>query len=91
MDLDRAELPPSERLFLEFVDTLTKHAYRITDEQLQGLRDVGCTDAQIAGAVYGGAYFNMMVRLADAFDIHPLVAWEPGGISRAVSDGPVDA
>ena len=86
-DLDRAELPSPERLLLEFVGTLSKHAYRITDEQVLGLRDVGGTDAQIAEAVYDGAYFNMMVRLADAFDIHPLAEWEPGGIPRAVPDG----
>jgi alkylhydroperoxidase family enzyme len=70
-DLDQAPITPAERLLLEFVGTLTRHAYRITDEQVQGLRDAGWTDAQIAEAVYDGALFNLFVRLADAFDIHP--------------------
>jgi alkylhydroperoxidase family enzyme len=70
-DLDKAEITPAERLLLEFVESLTRHAYKITNEQVQGLRDVGWSDAQIAEAVYDGALFNLFVRLADAFDIHP--------------------
>ena len=86
-DLDRAPVTPAERLLLEFVGTLTRHAYRITDEQVQGLRDAGWTDPQIAEAVYVGALFNLFVRLADAFDIHPNPALEPGGVPRAVTGG----
>ena len=71
---------------LEFVGTLTKHAYRITDEQVQSLRDAGWTDAQIAEAVYVGALFNLFVRLADAFDIHPPAMMDVGGVPRAVTE-----
>lgn len=83
-DLDAAPVTPAERLLLEFIGTLTKHAYRITDEQVQGLREAGWTDPQIAEAAYNGAFFNMAVRLADAFDIHPSPDWEPDGIPKAV-------
>ena len=86
-DLDRASVTPAERLLLEFVGTLTRHAYRITDEQVQGLRDAGWSDAQIAEAVYDGALFNLFVRLADAFDIHPNPLLEPDGVPRAVTHG----
>lgn len=86
-NLDAAPITGAERLLLEFIGTLTKHAYRITDEQVQGLRDVGWTDAQIAEAVYDGALFNLFVRLADAFDIHPPPEMEPGGVPKAVTDG----
>jgi alkylhydroperoxidase family enzyme len=79
-DLERAPVSPAERLLLEFVGTLTKHAYRITDEQVQGLRDVGWSDAQIAEAVYDGALFNLFVRLADAFDIHPPAVMDADGV-----------
>ena len=78
-DLDAASLPPAERLLLEFAGTVTRHAYRVTDEQVEGLRDVGWTDAQIAEAVYVAALFNLFVRLADAFDIHPSAEIEPDG------------
>ncbi len=84
-DLDRAPVSPAERLLLEFVGSLTKHAYRITDEQVQGLRDVGWSDAQIAEAVYDGALFNLFVRLADAFDIHPPAVMDADGVPSAVT------
>jgi alkylhydroperoxidase family enzyme len=80
-DLAAAPVTPAERLLLEFVGTLTRHAYRISDEQVQGLREVGWSDAQIAEAVYDGALFNLFVRLADAFDIHPPADMRPGGAS----------
>jgi uncharacterized peroxidase-related enzyme len=67
--LDLALLTPAERLLLEFVDRLTRNAHAITDEQVQGLRDMGWTDAQIAETVYVGAVSNMIVRLADAFGL----------------------
>ncbi len=84
-DLDQAPVTPAERLLLEFVGTLTRHAYRITDEQVQALREVGWTDAQIAEAVYDGALFNLFVRIADAFDIHPPAEIEPDGVPAAVT------
>jgi alkylhydroperoxidase family enzyme len=78
-DLDAAGMTPKHRLLLEFVETLTRHAYRITDEQVQALREAGWSDAQIAEAVYDGALFNLFVRLADAFDIHPPAAYDAEG------------
>jgi alkylhydroperoxidase family enzyme len=84
-DLDAADLSAKHRLLLEFVETLTRHAYRITDEQVQGLRDAGWIDAQIAEAVYDGALFNLFVRLADAFDIHPDPSYDAAGVPGVLS------
>jgi len=84
-DLDAADLTAKHRLLLEFIETLTRHAYRITDEQVQRLRDAGWTDAQIAEAVYDGALFNLFVRLADAFDIHPDPSYDAAGVPRVLS------
>ena len=86
-DLDRAPISAAERLLLEFVGTLTRQAYRITDEQVQALRDVGWTDAQIAEAAYDGALFNLFVRLADAFAIHPPTMMDPDGVPAAITRG----
>lgn len=82
-DLDAAGLDHPHRLLLEFVETVTLHAYKVTDEQVQGLRDVGWSDEQIAEAVYVAALFNLFVRLADAFDIEPPPMYEPEGIPPA--------
>jgi uncharacterized peroxidase-related enzyme len=81
-DLEAAGLSTAERLLLEFVGTVTRHAYRITDEQVQGLRDVGWTDAQIAEAVYEAALLNFFNRIADAFDIRTPTATDPTGQQR---------
>ncbi len=86
-DIDRAPITPAERTLLAFVETLTRHAYRITDEQVQDLRDVGWTDPQIAETVYVGALFSLFVRLADAFDIHPPARYEIDGEVPAVLQG----
>ena len=84
-DLDAAALAPPERLLLEFAGTITHGAYRVTDQQVQGLRDVGWRDDQIAEAAYDAALFNLFVRLADTFDIEPPPIYEPDGIPAAVT------
>jgi len=82
-DLDGAGLDRPERLLLEFAGTIAKAAYRVTDEQVQGLRDVGWTDEQVAEGAYVAALFSMFVRLADTFDIEPPAVYEPTGIPAA--------
>lgn len=82
-DIDKANLDEKHRLLMGFVETITRHAYRVTDEQVQGLRDVGWSDEQIAEAVYDTALFNLFVRLADAFDIEPPAMYEPDGVPSA--------
>ncbi|HEV2414383.1 MAG TPA: hypothetical protein VGX27_06210 [Candidatus Dormibacteraeota bacterium] len=82
-DLAAADVTPAERNLLEFVETISRHAYKVTDEQVQGLRDVGWSDEQIAEAVYDAALFSLFVRLADAFDIEPPAVYEPEGIPEA--------
>ncbi len=86
-DLDAAGLDRPERLLLEFVGTITTGAYRVTDEQVQGLRDVGWRDEQIAEAAYDAALFNLFVRLADTFGIEPPAMYEPDGVPRAARKG----
>ena len=87
-DLEGSELDQPHRLLLDFVATITKHAYRVTDEQVQGLRDAGWTDEQIAEAAYDAALFNLFVRLADTFGIEPPAMYEPDGIPAAAMPEP---
>ncbi len=84
-DLDRAPVTQAERLLLQFIETLTKHAYKITNEQVEGLREAGWSEPQIAEAVYIGSLFAMFVRLADAFDIHPPPMMDSDGVPKAVT------
>jgi alkylhydroperoxidase family enzyme len=84
-DLAAAGLDHRHNLLLEFVATVTQHAYRVTDQQVQGLRDAGWSDEQIAEAVYVTALFNLFVRLADAFGIEPPAKYEPEGVPPAIT------
>ena len=82
-DIDATGLDRPHRLLLDFVETITRHAYRVTDEQVQELRDAGWSDEQIAEAAYDAALFNLFVRLADTFGIEPPAVYEPKGIPAA--------
>jgi alkylhydroperoxidase family enzyme len=84
-DLDAAGLERPERLLLEFVGTITRHAYKVTDAQVQELRDNGWSDEQIAEAAYDAALFNLFVRLADTFNIEVPAMYEPRGVPGAVT------
>ena len=82
-DLEKASLDHPHRLLLEFVETITRHAYRVTDAQVEGLRGAGWSDEQIAEAAYDAALFNLFTRLADAFGIEPPAMYEPEGVPAA--------
>ena len=84
-DLSAANLDEPHRLLMDFVETITRHAYRVTDEQVDGLRKAGWTDEQIAETVYDAALFNLFVRLADTFGIEPPAIYEPDGIPAAAA------
>lgn len=84
-DIEGAGLSERELLLMDFVRTITVAAYRVTDEQVEGLRAAGWSDEQIAEAAYDAALFNLFVRLADTFGIEPPAMYEPDGIPRAVA------
>ena len=67
--LDEAGLTPEERALLEYVELITKAAYRSTGEDVQKLRDAGWREEQIAEAVYVTAMFAFFNRVADAFGV----------------------
>ena len=69
--LDEAGLTQAERALLDYVELITKAAYRSTAEDVQRLRDAGWLEDQIAEAVYTTAMFAFFNRVADAFGIPP--------------------
>jgi alkylhydroperoxidase family enzyme len=68
-DLDEAPLSDAERALLRFVKTVTEHAYRTTDDDVESLRTLGWTEPQIAECVYITALFAFFNRVADAFGL----------------------
>lgn len=81
-ELAAASLPDNERVLLEFVELLTRHAYRTTRDDVQRLRDAGWSDEQIAECVYITALFAFFNRVADAFGLA-----DPGYRQLLVSGG----
>ena len=68
-ELAAAPVTDEERALLEYVELLTKHAYRATADDAEKLRAAGWTDPQIAEAVYITALFAFFNRVADAFGL----------------------
>lgn len=68
-ELAAAPVTDQERALLEYVELLTKHAYRATADDAAKLRAAGWTDPQIAEAVYITALFAFFNRVADAFGL----------------------
>jgi alkylhydroperoxidase family enzyme len=54
---------------MDYVELVTRAAYRSTHEDVQKLRDAGWTENQISEAVYITALFAFFNRVADAFGI----------------------
>lgn len=67
--IEEAGLTPAERVLLEYVELITKAAYRSTAEDVQKLRGAGWSEDQISEAVYITAMFAFFNRVADAFGV----------------------
>jgi alkylhydroperoxidase family enzyme len=67
--LDEAGLTSPERVLLDYVELITKAAYRSTADDVQKLRDAGWSEEQISEAVYITAMFAFFNRVADAFGV----------------------
>ena len=80
--LDEADLSAADRALLDYVTKVTEAAYRTTPEDVQGLRDHGWTDPQIAEAVYITAMFAFFNRVADAFGIAPQGYLEMNAVTK---------
>jgi alkylhydroperoxidase family enzyme len=68
-DLERANLPVRETRLLQLIETQTRQAYRITDRQMDELRNLDWSDEEIFEAVFDGALFNFFTRIADAYGL----------------------
>ena len=66
-DVDNTELIDDKtRKLLQLAAKITKHAYKVTESDIQALRESDCTDEEIFEAVAVASLFNYMDRIADA-------------------------
>lgn len=68
-DVASAPLTDAERALMQYVELITRHAYRATAADVERLRQAGWTDPQVAEAVYIAALFAFFNRVADAFGL----------------------
>ena len=68
-DYKRAGLDQKTVKLLEYAEKVTRHAYRVTDQDIQNLKDQGWTDREILEATAVTAHFNFINRMADALGV----------------------
>jgi uncharacterized peroxidase-related enzyme len=68
-DYTQAELSPADRAMLDYVAKLTRHANRVTPEDLDCLRQVGFDDRAILQINLIASWFNYINRVADGLGV----------------------
>ena len=68
-DYTQADLAPADRAMLDYVAKLTRHAYRVTPEDIDGLRAHGFDDRAILQINLIASYFNFINRVADGLGV----------------------
>ncbi len=61
------------RALLRLCVKLTMHAYKVTEEEIDGLRTAGLSDDEILEGVWVACQFNAVDRLADTFGLYELL------------------
>jgi uncharacterized peroxidase-related enzyme len=66
VDIDKTSLIDEKtRHILRFAEKLTRSAHQMTEDDINTLREVGCSDEDIFEAVAVTSLFNYMDRMAD--------------------------
>jgi uncharacterized peroxidase-related enzyme len=68
-DYTQADISPADRAMLDYVAKLTRHAYRVTPEDIDGLRAHGFDDRAILQINLIASYFNFINRVADGLGV----------------------
>lgn len=68
-DLSAFVTDDETRRFLPLAERITRHAYKVTDEDIESLRRAGWSDEAILEAVYVVLTYNLVNRLADTFGL----------------------
>ncbi len=72
-DVEALPVEEKYRALLRLCVKLTQHAYKVTDEDIDGLRAVGLNDDEILEGVFVACQFNAVDRLADTFGLYDLM------------------
>ncbi len=69
VDYRTAELTPDDRAMLDYAAELTRDPGGMGEDQVQGLRDHGFSDAAIHDLCQVASYFNFVNRMADGLGV----------------------
>lgn len=72
-DIEALPVDEKYRALLRLCVKLTIHAYKVTDEDVDGLRSAGLNDHEILEGVWVACQFNAVDRLADTFGLYELM------------------
>ena len=64
-----ADLDPQERAMVEYVAKLTRNAYKVVRQDIEGLRAVGFDDTAILQINLIASWFNYINRVADGLGV----------------------
>jgi uncharacterized peroxidase-related enzyme len=68
-DYTQASLSAADRAMLDYAAKLTRHAWKVTPEDLQRLREVGFDDRAILQINMIANWFNYINRVADGLGV----------------------
>ena len=57
------------KALLHHAEKVTRHAHKVTEADIQALRDLGLSDEGILEATFVITWFNLLTRLADALGV----------------------
>lgn len=72
-DIEALPVEEKYRALLRLCVKLTMHAYRVTDEDVDGLRKAGLSDDEVLEGVWVACQFNAVDRLADTLGLYELM------------------
>ena len=84
-DYQKAAIPDSLKAILEFLEKLTLAPDQVGEKDSQALAAAGLTAAEVRDAVYVAFLFNVVDRLADAFEFEFELGQTPPSQARKSS------
>jgi uncharacterized peroxidase-related enzyme len=68
-DPQSADISAAEKRLLAYVEKVTLHAYKVTDADVEGLKEIGWSHEEILEATLVTSLFNAINRFADALGV----------------------
>jgi len=70
-DLQSADISEAEKKLLAYVEKVTRNAYKVTDADVEDLKEIGWSHEEILEVTLVTSLFNSINRFADALGVQP--------------------